>query len=116
MTFDNESDANLVLDSMITSILLLDKKLNIFYANTAAQQLLAQSSKKLLESYFPDLLSYFSLDVELMLSALEKNQGFTDNEVNLVVNNELHILIIIFIYKRIHNKKWKNKTKIEKFI
>ena len=92
MTFDNESDANLVLDSMITSILLLDKKLNILYANTAAQQLLAQSSKKLLESCFPDLLSYFSLDIELMLSALEKNQGFTDNEVNLVVNNELHIL------------------------
>lgn len=92
MTFDNESDANLVLDSMITSILLLDKNLNIIYVNAAAQQLLAQSSKKLLDSYFPDLLSYFSLDIELMQTALAKNQGFTDNEVNLVINNELHIL------------------------
>ncbi|OCG25948.1 two-component system sensor histidine kinase NtrB [Gilliamella sp. wkB108] len=92
MTFDNESDANLVLDSMITSILLLDKNLNIYYVNTAAQQLFAQSSKKILGSYLPDLLNYFSLDIELMQSALSKNQGFTDNEVNLVINNELHIL------------------------
>jgi two-component system, NtrC family, nitrogen regulation sensor histidine kinase GlnL len=94
MTFNNESDANLVLDSMITSILLLDTKLNILYANIAAQQLLAQSSKKLLESYLPDLLGYFSLDIDLMLSTLEQNQGFTDNEVNLVINNELHILTL----------------------
>ena len=92
MTFDNESDANLVLDSMITNILLLDKKLNIVYANTAAQQLLAQSSKKILDSYLPDLLGYFSLDLELMQNALDQNQGFTDSEVNLVINNELHIL------------------------
>ena len=82
MTFDNESDANLVLDSMITNILLLDKKLNIVYANTAAQQLLAQSSKKILDSYLPDLLGYFSLDLELMQNALDQNQGFTDSEVN----------------------------------
>ncbi|OCG18555.1 MULTISPECIES: nitrogen regulation protein NR(II) [unclassified Gilliamella] len=92
MTFENESDANLVLDAMITSILLLDTKLNILYANTAAQQLLVQSSKKLLDSYLPDFLGYFSLDIDLMLSALAQNQGFTDNEVNLVINNELHIL------------------------
>ncbi|MCX8580731.1 nitrogen regulation protein NR(II) [Gilliamella sp. B3482] len=92
MTFDNESDANLVLDSMITNILLLDKKLNILYANTAAQQLLAQSSKKILESCLPDLLGYFSLNLDLMQNALDQNQGFTDSEVNLVINNELHIL------------------------
>ena len=92
MTFDNESDANLVLDSMITSILLLDKQLHIRYANTAAQQLLAQSTKKLLDSYLPDLLGYFSLDIDLMQNALDQNQGFTDNEVNLVINDELHIL------------------------
>ena len=92
MTFDNESDANLVLDSIITNILLLDKKLNIVYANSAAQQLLSQSSKKILDSYLPDLLGYFSLDLELMQNALDQNQSFTDSEVNLVINNELHIL------------------------
>jgi two-component system, NtrC family, nitrogen regulation sensor histidine kinase GlnL len=92
MIFDSEPDANLVLDSMITSILLLDTKLNILYANTAAQQLLAQSSKKILGSHLTDLIGYFSLDIDLMLSALNQYQGFTDNEVNLVINNELHIL------------------------
>ncbi len=92
MTFDNESDANLVLNAMITHILLLNSQLNIIYVNTATQQLLAQSSKKLLGCYFPDLLSYFSLDIELMQSALAQNQGFTDNEVNLVIRDELHIL------------------------
>ncbi|OCG01507.1 nitrogen regulation protein NR(II) [Gilliamella sp. wkB112] len=92
MTFDNDSDANLVLDSMITSILLLDERLRILYVNSAAQQLLAQSSKKLLDSYLPDLLNYFSLDIQLMQTALTQSQGFTDNEVHLVVNNELNIL------------------------
>ncbi|MDF7670389.1 nitrogen regulation protein NR(II) [Orbaceae bacterium ESL0721] len=94
MTFDKESDANLILNSMKTAILLLDEQLNISYANSAASQLLTQSTKKLLGCYFPDLISYFSLDIPLMQSTLSQGQGFTDNEVNLVINGELHILSI----------------------
>lgn len=92
MTFDKASDANLVLNSMITPILLLDNQLNILYANTAIQQLLALNAKKLVGCYFPTLFNYFSLNIEVMQSAISEHQGFTDNEVNLVIRDQLHIL------------------------
>ncbi len=45
--------------SLINSILLLDDSLAVHYANPAAQQLLAQSSRKLFGTPLPDLLGYF---------------------------------------------------------
>lgn len=85
-----ETDA--ILNSIRTNILLLNSKLNIVYVNIAARQLLAQSEKKLLGTYFPDLLNYFSLDISLMNMALSQGQGFTDNEVNIVINDQLYVL------------------------
>lgn len=85
-----ETDA--ILNSIRTNILLLDNELKIVYVNIAARQLLAQSEKKLLGAYFPDLLNYFSLDISLMNIALSQGQGFTDNEVNIVINEQLYIL------------------------
>lgn len=85
-----ETDA--ILNSVLTNILLLDKKLHIIYVNTAAQQLLAQSTKKLYGAFFPDLLNYLSLDISLMNLALSQGQGFTDNEVNVVIHDQLYVL------------------------
>lgn len=45
-------DAGQILNTLINSILLLDDDLAIHYANPAAQQLLAQSSRKLLVHLF----------------------------------------------------------------
>lgn len=86
------SETDMILNSVFTSILLLDKQLNIIYANMAAKQLLAQSTKKLYGSYFPDLFHYYSLELSLMNTALSQGQGFTDNEVNLVLNEQLYVL------------------------
>lgn len=86
------SETDAILNSVFTNILLLDNQLNIIYANAAAQQLLAQSSKKLYGNYFPDLLNYFSLDIALMNAALSQGKGFTDNEVNLVIHDQLYVL------------------------
>ncbi|WP_392561316.1 nitrogen regulation protein NR(II) [Orbus sturtevantii] len=85
-----EPDA--ILNSVLTNILLLDNRLNVIYANLAAQQLLAQSTKKLYGSYFPDFLNYFSIDISLMNTALSQGQGFTDNEINIVINEQLYVL------------------------
>lgn len=85
-------EAGQILNSLITSILLLDNDLAVHYANPAAQQLLAQSSRKLFGTPLPELLGYFSLNVELMRENLYAGQGFTDNEVTLVVNGRAHIL------------------------
>ncbi len=40
-------DAGQILNTLMNSVLLLDEDLVIHYANPAAQQLLAQSSRKL---------------------------------------------------------------------
>ncbi|NIG98130.1 MAG: nitrogen regulation protein NR(II) [Serratia symbiotica] len=85
-------DAGQILNSLINSILLLDNQLAVHYANPAAQQLLAQSFRKLFGTPLPDLLGYFSLDIALMRESLHAGQGFTDNEVTLVVDGRAHIL------------------------
>ncbi|WP_392566437.1 nitrogen regulation protein NR(II) [Utexia brackfieldae] len=86
------SNAETILNSMLTNLILLDEDLHILYANLAAEQLLSLSHRKCQGSYFPDLFSYLSLDLSLMRSALAQEQGFTDNEVNLVINEQLFIL------------------------
>lgn len=85
-------DAGQILNSLINSILVLDNDLAVHYANPAAQQLLAQSSRKLFGTPLPELLGYFSLNIELMRESLNAGQGFTDNEVTLVVDGRAHIL------------------------
>ncbi len=92
MTTGTLHDAGQILNSLINSILLLDNDLAIHYSNTAAQQLLAQSSRKLAGTPLPDLLSYFSLNIELMRESLNAGQGFTDNEVAIVVDGRAHIM------------------------
>ncbi len=85
-------DAGQVLNSLINSILVLDNELAVHYANPAAQQLLAQSSRKLFGTPLPELLGYFSLNIDLMRESLNEGHGFTDNEVTLVVDGRAHIL------------------------
>ena len=85
-------DAGQILNSLINSILLVDDELAVHYANPAAQQLLAQSARKLFGTPLPELLSYFSLNIGLMQESLQAGQGFTDNEVTLVIDGRSHIL------------------------
>lgn len=91
MATGTQPDAGQILGSLIASILLLDDDLTIHYANPAAQQLLAQSSRKLAGTPLPDLLGYFSLNIPLMRESLNGGQGFTDNEVTMVVDSRAHI-------------------------
>ncbi len=67
-------DAGQILNTLINSILLVDTDLAIHYANPAAQQLLAQSSRKLFGTPLPELTGYFSLNVEFMRESLEAGQ------------------------------------------
>lgn len=55
-------DAGQILNSLINSILLVDDDLAVHFANPAAQQLLAQSSRKLFGTPLPELLSYFFVE------------------------------------------------------
>ncbi|MTD37478.1 nitrogen regulation protein NR(II) [Erwinia sp. CPCC 100877] len=92
MANGTQPDAGLILNSLMNSILLVDDTLAVHYANPAAQQLLAQSSRKLFGAPLPELLSYFSLNIDLMRESLNTGQGFIDNEVTLVIDGRAHIL------------------------
>lgn len=86
-------DAGQILNHLINSIVLVDDDLAVHYANPAAQQLLAQSARKLYDGTpLLDFLSYFSLNIDVMKESLLDGQGFTDNEVTLVIDGRSHIL------------------------
>ncbi len=87
-------DTEQILNSQVTCVLILDLSLSILYANPSAQQLLVQSSRKLFGTPLPDLVDYLSLDVPLMWSSLSEGQGFTDNEVSMVIDGHLHVLTL----------------------
>lgn len=89
---DTVPDARQILNSQITSVLVLDNQLAVQFANPAAQQLLLQSSRKLFGTPLSELVSYLSLNLEMMHNSLQAEQGFTDNEVTLVVDGRSHIL------------------------
>ena len=93
-TARKQPDSGQILNSLITCVLLLDRNLAVHYANPAAQQLLAQSSRKLFGTPLPDLLGYFSLNIRLMHDSLHAGQGFTDNEVTLVIDGHAHIMAL----------------------
>lgn len=87
-------DAGQILNSLITCVLVLERDLTVRYANPAAQQLLAQSSRKLFGTPLPELIGYFSLNTAMMNDSLNEGQGFTDNEVTLVVDGHAHIMTL----------------------
>ncbi|PIJ42354.1 nitrogen regulation protein NR(II) [Tatumella sp. OPLPL6] len=94
MLSNTASDAVQILNSLINCVLVVDHELVIHYANPAAQQLLAQSSRKLFGTPLPELTGYFSLNVEVMHESLSVGQGFTDSEVTLVVDGRAHTLAL----------------------
>lgn len=92
MNPDNKPQAEQLLDSLINCVLLLDNDLIIRYANQSAMQLFAQSARKLTGTPLPILYSYLSLDTAAFQATLAEGHSFTDNDVTLVVNNQMHAL------------------------
>ena len=78
----------LLLDNLLTAVILLDKHLIVRYVNPAAEQLMGVSARRLLDHALEQVVDYISLDLERLRHCLIQGQGFTDNEVTLVVENE----------------------------
>ena len=78
----------LLLDNLLTAVILLDKHLIVRCVNPAAEQLMGVSARRLLDHALEQVVDYISLDLERLRHCLIQGQGFTDNEVTLVVENE----------------------------
>ncbi|WP_024872440.1 nitrogen regulation protein NR(II) [Tolumonas lignilytica] len=80
--------SKLLLDNLLTAVILLDRHLIVRYVNPAAEQLMGVSARRLLDHALEQVVDYISLDLERLRHCLQQGQGFTDNEVTLVVENE----------------------------
>lgn len=78
----------IMLDNMVTGIILLDKEQAVQYVNTATEQLLGQSKRRLANQPFQSLISHTTLNLEILNEVLEHGQSFTDSEVTVVVDNK----------------------------
>lgn len=94
MTNDTLPDAGQILNTLNNTILLLDDALQVRYANPAAQQLLAQSTRKLYGSPLADLFNYCSLDLSRLRQSVNGGLSFTDNEVTLLADGRSHVLCV----------------------
>lgn len=76
-----------LLNNLVSSVFVVDHDLNIKYLNPAGEQLLGFSANRILNAKLTDVIDYTTLDLSLLLSTLQTGQGFTDNEVSIVVDD-----------------------------
>lgn len=85
--------AELILDVLSTAVILLDKLLFIRHVNSAGEQLLAQSARRLVGEPLPFLFDYLSLDMSRIRELLDTGHSFTDSEVTLVLGDGTQLLL-----------------------
>lgn len=76
-----------LLNNLVSSVFVVDHDLNIKYLNPAGEQLLGYSATRILNTKLTDVIDYTTLDLSLLLTTLKTGQGFTDNEVTIVVDD-----------------------------
>ncbi len=72
-----------LLDQLSTSVLLLDKKLHIVYANAAAEQLMSTSRQRTLGKRLIDIVAVSDELLQRLRDAIAHNQSFTDRQATL---------------------------------
>lgn len=77
-----------VLEHLVTATILLDDKMTIQYANSSAQQLFSQSSKRLVGTPISSQIQHASLDLALLNQPLQSGQSITDSDVTFVINGK----------------------------
>ncbi|GAA5218367.1 nitrogen regulation protein NR(II) [Corallincola platygyrae] len=86
-----------LLDVLSTAIILLDRHLVIRYINSAGEQLLEQSARRLLGESLPSLFEHLSLETQLINDTLNLGNSFTDNDVSIVKLDGSHIAVDVTV-------------------
>lgn len=82
-----------LLDSLTTSVLVLDPELRVQHMNLAAESLLAISGRQLNQVYIGDIFINGTGDVEEIKEALDDHRSFTKRKAQLLLLNgkNLHV-------------------------
>jgi len=92
-----ELQVELILDLLSTAVLVLDRQLVIRHINSAGEQLLAQSARRLLGEPLPRLFEHLSLDITRLYDLFDNGHSFTDSEVTLVLGDGSQLLLDITV-------------------
>ncbi|KYN84730.1 PAS domain-containing sensor histidine kinase [Vibrio cidicii] len=84
----NSALSDTILSNMVTATLILDDGLQVKHANPAAEQLFAQSAKRIIHQPLSQLIQHASLDLALLSQPLQSGQSITDNDVTFVVDGK----------------------------
>lgn len=76
-----------LMNNLVSSVFVLDDDLHIKYLNPAGEQLLGFSASRVLNMKITDIIEYTTLNLTLLASTIKTGQGFTDNEVSLVIDD-----------------------------
>lgn len=82
------TDSNIAvcaLDNMYTAVIMLDRHLQVKYANNATEQIFRMSPKKFLGRKLNEIFDYTNFDFARLLSCHSKDMGYTDYEVTFVI-------------------------------
>lgn len=77
-----------ILNNIVTATLMLDETLCVRYANPAAEQLFAQSAKRIINQPLSKLVQHASMDLALLSQPLQSGQSITDSDVTFVVDGK----------------------------
>jgi len=75
------------MNNLVSSVFVLNHDLYIKYLNPAGEQLLGSSASRVLDVKITDIIEHTTLDLSLLASTIKTGQGFTDNEVSLVIDD-----------------------------
>lgn len=87
-----DEQANYLLESLATAVLVVDEQLSVKYANLAAQSVLERSHNQLLGFSVTQFISHSSVAFSRLKNAFVVNDGFSDGEVLLTFSDGRHIL------------------------
>ncbi|TRY32148.1 nitrogen regulation protein NR(II) [Aliiglaciecola sp. M165] len=100
-----EEQANYLLESLATAVLVVDDQLSVKYANLAAQSVLERSDNQLLGFPVTQFISHSSVAFSRLKNVFKKNDGFSDGEVLLTFFDGRHILADVTVTCFEHQKK-----------
>ncbi|MDN4502368.1 nitrogen regulation protein NR(II) [Alteromonadaceae bacterium BrNp21-10] len=92
-----------LVQHLSTSVLVVDKNLEVLFANPSAEALMEVSINRLIGSHLPELFISCSLPVSHLYRALVQTTNFSDSEVQIVFPDGRHILVELAITNFVAN-------------
>lgn len=82
----SQANAPAIIDNLLTAVLVVDAELRVHFANNAAEQLLPLSKRRLQAAPVNLADEDISLDMSRIKRCIDTEQGFTDSEVQLLID------------------------------